>query len=482
MILELNRNSMVLRDIDPNSQEFWKFRSRYSVWDTRPNGSKYIAWSPIIINDNCAYMPRTIGVEAVKKYFGDYIKITENYLNTAPVKEISYKMKNPPRNELQQQAIDFVCSMETDTGIRQRFLNLATGIGKTYITINSLSRLKKKAMIFVDTQSLADQWVNEFKIHSNIKSNEIMVLSGQDSIQEALKNPRLKIIIALHQTIQAYMKNGLDKLQGLFNKLKCSLLVFDEAHTQMFNTMSIVSTVNVWGILYLTATGGRTSKDENALWNILIGSIPTFNGLDKEKYHTVIISTFDSQPTEGMLDSVTIKLGISHTWFSSNHWAENICTPKCYEHFINHIYKLFDSFKFLERKLNVVLVFPTIEMIKKVKESLENKYGIECGLLIGEIKTEDRDKEIENHSIIFATQKLFGKGLTIKKLDILISCAPMSSELNVRQLIGRLRNIPGHKHIYIDITDRAYPQCMRQLRLRRKYYADVAKKIIDLKI
>ena len=482
MKLELNRNSMILKDVDFKSYEYRKFKSRYSIWDTYPNGGKYIVWSPIIENDNCAYMPRTVGAEAVKKYFGNYVPIVENYLNTAPSKTIKYTMKNKPRNEIQEKAIDFICTMEEDIGIRQRLLNLATGMGKTYVTINALSKLQKKAMIFVDTQSLAEQWVNEFKTHSNIKSNEIMILSGQDSIQEALENTRLKIIVALHQTVQAYMKNGLDKLQELFNRLKCSMLVFDEAHVQMYNTMSIVATVNVWGILYLTATCGRTSKDENNLWKILIGSIPTFDGTDKEKYHTVIIGTFDSHPSEGMLNSVKLKVNNYHNYFSANIWAENLCAPICFQYFIDYIYKLFDMFKFLDRKLNVVLVFPTIEIIKKVKEALETKYNIECGLLIGEIKTEDRDKEIENHSIIFATQKLFGKGLTIKKLDILISCAPMSSELNVKQLIGRLRNIPGHKHIYIDITDRAYPQCMRQLRLRRKYYADVAKKIIDLKI
>ena len=102
--------------------------------------------------------------------------------------------------------------------------------------------------------------------------------------------------------------------------------------------------------------------------------------------------------------------------------------------------------------------------------------------MIGEIKAEDREKEIDDHEVILATNKIYGKGLTIKKLDILISCAPMSSELNVKQLIGRLRNIPGHTHIYIDITDRAYPQCLRQLKLRRKYYEEIAKKIINLNI
>ena len=53
-------------------------------------------------------------------------------------------------------------TMKNDNVSRERFLSLETGTGKTYVTINIISKYKKKPFIVVDTLDLAEQWKREF--------------------------------------------------------------------------------------------------------------------------------------------------------------------------------------------------------------------------------------------------------------------------------------------------------------------------------
>jgi superfamily II DNA or RNA helicase len=63
-----------------------------------------------------------------------------------------YEMVNQPRDNLQERAIQFLCEVGN-----HKVLSLNTNAGKTYITINAISRMRKNAIILVDTISLGKQ-------------------------------------------------------------------------------------------------------------------------------------------------------------------------------------------------------------------------------------------------------------------------------------------------------------------------------------
>jgi superfamily II DNA or RNA helicase len=63
-----------------------------------------------------------------------------------------YTMVNPPRSDVQERAIDFLCESGS-----HKVLSLNTNAGKTYITINAISKMKSNAIILVDTISLGEQ-------------------------------------------------------------------------------------------------------------------------------------------------------------------------------------------------------------------------------------------------------------------------------------------------------------------------------------
>jgi superfamily II DNA or RNA helicase len=52
--------------------------------------------------------------------------------------------------------------------MKQRLISLPTGSGKTFVTISAIQELKMKALIIVDKISLAEQWKNQFLLHTDL--------------------------------------------------------------------------------------------------------------------------------------------------------------------------------------------------------------------------------------------------------------------------------------------------------------------------
>ena len=125
--------------------------------------------SAFTIIDNDLYFPSSVGVNQLTKHFPDK-DVVYNYKTTTKSAPVSYVMKNKPRNELQTEAIKFLMKMKNDNYVRNRFLSLATGKGKTYVTINTISQFKKRPFIIVDTLELARQWKDQYLKHTNLKS------------------------------------------------------------------------------------------------------------------------------------------------------------------------------------------------------------------------------------------------------------------------------------------------------------------------
>ena len=222
-IIEVGRNSIVVRDVDLNSKEFKKANSRYSVYD--PVTHKY-TMSAFYILDTDVYFPASINAEEIQKCFPDK-EIVYNYKTTAKSEKIEISLKNQPRNDLQKKAIAFLLKMKTDTKQRSRFLSLATGSGKTYVTINFISQLKKKAVIVVDTLDLATQWKSQFLFHTDLSDSDICILSGNDIVMKEIKNPSAKIYIAIHRTLGNILSENVNGVNQLMNSLKIGIRVFE---------------------------------------------------------------------------------------------------------------------------------------------------------------------------------------------------------------------------------------------------------------
>lgn len=221
-LIEVYRNSIIVRNIDTDSQEYRKAVSTFSTYDRVYR--KY-TFSAFLNYNNDLYFPASIGLQRIQSVFPKE-DVQIDYTKKAKAKQISFQMIHEPRDELQEKAIKFLMTMKKDTEGFQRFLSLETGCGKTYVTINAISKFRKKALIVVDTLDLAAQWKREFLAHSNLIESDIVILSGQESVDKEISNPSGKIYIAIHRTLGNILNNDMNGVNNLMNKLRnrCSCI------------------------------------------------------------------------------------------------------------------------------------------------------------------------------------------------------------------------------------------------------------------
>ena len=417
------------------------------------------------------YLPGTIDLNLIKYLFPFkkvmYVKDPEK-----EIMPIAYSMRNQCRNDDQKGAVKFLYGIKDDIN-RHRMLNLATGFGKTFVTIYTLSLLKMRSIIIVDTSELAFQWRSQFLKHSDLKEENIHIISGRDSLIDA-GNEKYKIYIAMHKTLNMLIGDDPNALNKLFTDLKVGVRVFDEAHTNFKNMCNILDISDVKYNIYLTATPDRSAIPEKKLYQFVFYKVPKFTQLGFERYLNVLYGHIDSRPTIQSMIRTKTKYG-----FSIPIWA-NTMNDKRFKYLYGSIRKVIAKLDLIERNKKVAIMLPTINLITKVKENLIKDYpNISIGVFTGEVKKEDRRGELEKMFII-TNDKIFDKGIDIPDLEILINYVPLQSEPKIKQIMGRIRNIPGLSHVYIDIADFGYPECRRQQSTRLTVYRKHANKVREL--
>jgi len=128
-----------------------------------------------------------------------------------------------PRSETQKKAINFL--LENENGI----LQLAPGVGKTVITIYMIAERKKKSLILVHRDSLADQWRDRFLTFTNLKNEDISRLTST-TFEDDLQTP---IIIATNQSFSSLLKRKRTEFLEALNKSNIGIFVADEVHTSV---------------------------------------------------------------------------------------------------------------------------------------------------------------------------------------------------------------------------------------------------------
>ena len=471
-MIEVGRNSIVVRNIDKKSQEYKNAAFRFSVYDTVTHKYTFSAFTEV---GKDLFFPASIGISPIRDCFPNR-SVVETFAATPKPKSISFNMQHQPRDDLQRKAIQFLMQMKTDISCRERFLSLATGSGKTYVTINIASKFKKRTMIIVDSLDLADQWKREFLNHTDLQESSIRILSGQDSVEREIKSKDGKIYIAIHRTLSNLISEDPNSMNNLVSKLGIGFRVFDESHVEFKNICAINALSNVEYTLFLTATPGRSKFTDNHLYGKVFRSIPYFNGkeLSGEKYHNVILHKIDSKPPIEWKAKIKTKYG-----FSSSRWADYICNHS-YETLIDDINFLFTKLKLIERNKKVAIMLPTIELIKKVKSDLEILFPeIDIGEFIGEIPKQKRLEQL-NKKFILTNDKIFDKAIDVSDLEVLINYVQIGSQVKTEQIIGRLRYGENKASILVDVADFGFDETIKQFKLRRRFYKKKAKSILEL--
>jgi len=354
--------------------------------------------------------------------------------------EIEHNIK--PRGETQQLAMDFM--KNNDKGIIQ----LAPGVGKTVISINAIAEKKKKTIILVHRDSLADQWRDRFFQFTNCKEDDISRITS-NTFEDDLKKP---IIIATVQTFLSLLKRKREEFLIELNKSNVGVFIGDEVHTTVgaptFSECSIhVPSKCTYG---LSATPYRYDGNGDII-EYHLG--PIFENADAH-------GTMNAKVTVLLLD-YEIDTPRRYKYI---HWGGRFQRAR-YLNLMRKSKPYREAMRGLIGKLknnrNLIVMVERVKLIddhfNETNHSSKSKF---CGVA----KADTLGKQIT-----FTTPGKCRDGIDAPWKDSIIMTSPIR---NIEQLAGRITRTAPYKKtpIVIDMVDYACPEIGRSYYGRRNYY------------
>jgi hypothetical protein len=363
------------------------------------------------------------------------------------------------RSDLQRQAFDM---MTTET---RGVLKLKPGEGKTVISIGSICKLKKKAIIFVHKDSLATQWKERFLQHTNITEDQIGLLTTADRFDILKKN----IVISTVQTMNSIIDRVPD-FEKLLIGANFGIGVWDECHTssaaEKFSRTALYTPCKkVFG---LSATPER-SDGHHAIIHMHLGQLFEPQGKSETMIPKIIILYFDhkvvSHHKKYVYWGIPGKDGrykLKFPRFDSSRYLAMLTSKKndIYIPFLRKIIKqVYDAGRV------TLLISDRIKILDMTASVISNKSDI--GFFIPR-SGKERDSDLLKR-FVFSTPGSSRDGTDRVDLDCLIMANRIS---NIEQAIGRVcRPKPNKKQpVVFDIVDTGCEELLKSSLRRKEFY------------
>jgi hypothetical protein len=417
------------------------------------------------------YMHKGIDIEYLRRLLGD-VEIKYDLYDS--FQEMNYEFEEviPPRDEDQISAIHFITGEKeyaSNINDSQIFLVLDTGKGKTFCTGYGIGVYGVKTLIIMHRDNLRTQWVKSLHDLNGYTSSELYELTSSSEL-EAIANGTLKldydVYLMTHATFRAACNRIRDceKIRNIAKNLRIGFKVIDEAHLEFRDTLLIDFLFNIKRNLYLTATDGRSSKDENAIFKHVFSNTTFYRKITTSSTHpdkwveyiTIDINThcnpniyrFRVNGGRGMSAITYGKWVIQH---DKKHTHFKVC-----KEIIKQIYEN-------EPNAKIIVFMPLIDLCTEcayfLNMELNNDESFEYSLDVKTVNSHNSKSENEMNKkadVIVTTVQSLGTGSDIKGITDIINCSPIVSKIVVKQVLGRIRYIPLQCHYY-DIVDQSVP-------------------------
>lgn len=378
------------------------------------------------------YVPRFYGIE---KYGNP--KRTE--ISTGDKININFKGK---LRDYQDNIVDKYVKYVDEIG--GGLLEIDTGLGKTVIALNILTKIKVKALIIVHKEFLMNQWIE--RIEQFIPEARVGKIQGSKiDIEDK------DIVIGMLQSIS--MK---DYETDVFNSF--GITVIDEVHhmgAEVFS-QALYKVVTRY-MLGLSATMDR--KDGlTSVFKMFIGPI-IHTEKRKQENNNVIVRRIDYKVDDEEFNE------IKHNFRGDVCYSSMIGKLCSYNRRSEFIIKLIKSL-FKENKNQQILILGhNKNLLTYLYDSLTHHKVETVGYYLGGMK-QDHLKASEEKKIIIATYQMASEGLDIKSLTTLLMVTPKS---DVIQCVGRILRSKHENPMVIDIVDQ-HDIFKRQFYKRKKFY------------
>lgn len=334
---------------------------------------------------------------------------------------------------------------------------------------------------------LRKQWLDSLYNMSGLGKRDVHeIISSEELYNIAHGNfdYDYDVYLLTHATFRAGMRRigNMRDAQNISKNLGIGMKIIDEAHLEFRDTILMDCVFNVKRNVYLTATDGRSSRDENSIFRHVFANTLYYkpssllsDNLPKKwvNYVTVAINTH----VKPHIYQYRVAGGKGMNPASYGKWVIQYDKKqthfKCCLELIKGLYQEDEHAK-------VLIFMPLIDLCQDcafyLTKHLSNDPAFDYALSIKTINSHNSKRENEFNKradVIITTIASAGTGTDIHGITDIICCSPFVSKITAEQVFGRIRYIPKKCHYY-DIYDTSVQMDKFWLKSRMKKFRELA--------
>jgi len=358
---------------------------------------------------------------------------------------------NGKLRENQEIVVNTYLNHVAKVGFGGGLLELPCAYGKTVLSLNIISRLKKKTFIIVHKEFLMNQWIE--RIQQFLPAARVGKIQGP-----IIDIDDKDIVIGMLQSLS--MKEYPASVFESFG-----LTIIDEVHhisSEVFSN-SLFKLVTKY-MLGLSATMNR--KDgTTSVFKMFLGDIIFKGKRDEERAVTVRAIEYyvdDDDFNEVKLD------------FRGKPAYSSMISKLCeYNRRSEFILKVLSDMLKENPNQQVMILAHNKNLLKYLHDAIAHRNMATVGYYVGGMK-ESALKETESKKVVIATYAMAAEALDIKTLTTLIMATPKT---DIEQSVGRILREKHSSPIVVDIVD-SHDLFKNQWRKRKTFYKKENYKII----
>lgn len=390
------------------------------------------------------------------------IKVEQIPIN--PGKDIVLKMKpgKEPR-DYQIPIIEYVLNQKSQNGIhtgeniKQTFIGIQTGEGKTFVSGYCASKLSKRVLICVRAGFL-DKWSNDILDLFDIKPKEAVLVKGKKALLSLLnmvkdsEYDQIKIILVSSSTLRTWFKdyevtgkeiflryNPITPDQ-LYEHLGVGLRIIDEVHIEFHAHFIHDLYTNVEKSISLSATLINNNNFVASMYELAYPKVDRYKSPALKKYTKTYPVIYSLASNRKVATSEYGTSSYSHTAFEKSILGKK--NKELKRNYFNLILQVLKHgyIKKYEKGNKALVYASTKEMCLQISIFLKQYLP---HLDIRRYVDEDPYVNLMEPDIVVSTPTSAGTGHDIKGLtDVIMTTCVQSPSLNI-QSYGRLREIPN---------------------------------------
>lgn len=314
--------------------------------------------------------------------------------------------------------------------------------------------------------SLRNQWTDSLYNMSGLSNREVHEIKDSEELYKIAHNEHgfdYDVYLLTHATFRAGLKriNSIEVAKNITKNLGIGMKIIDEVHLEFRDTLLMDFVFNVKRNLYLTATDGRSAKEENSIFHHVFS-----NAL----YYKPSMLLTNNMPKK-WVEYVTVRL---NTGCKANIYKYKVAggrgmNPASYGKWViaydkkqRHFKCCRDLLKIIYERdshAKVLLFMPLIDLCSDcayfLSKELNYDETFDYDLDIRTINSQNSKNDNERNKradVIVTTIGSCGTGTDIPGITDIISCSPYVSKITARQVFGRIRYCGKVCHYY-DIFD-----------------------------